>query len=152
MQNVNLVMVSLEHLRRYHTLRPTRRRSQILKSNVSKYKDLLKNEYDLLRQDSLLVTDCYRKLFVQRKATMRKLIRWQLADYERIVKTSHWRITGLIDQSDEAVRLESLRNSMEELRMELNHEMLHLWEITKGRREITQPMHVESQCGPRRSK
>lgn len=145
-------MVSLEHLRRYHTLRPTRRRSQILKSNVSKYKHLLKNEFDLLRQDSLLVNDCYRKLFVQTKAAMRKLIRWQLADCDKIVKTSHWRITGLIDQSDEAVPLESLRNSMEELRMEVNEGMLHLWEITKGRRQITQLMHVESQCCPRRSK
>jgi len=121
--------VSLEHLRRYCSIRPTRRRHQILARNLSTYKELLKKEYNALLQDSTLVIECYqcyRELCTEMNPPMRKLVRWQLNDLDVVLKPCYFGTTRAIDENEEVARLELARRLMEELKITLDDDKREL--------------------------
>ena len=118
--------VSLEHLRRYQTIRQTPRRRQVMVDNISKYKDLLNIGFTLLFEDTSLVVECYLKLSkIAKRATREKLQRY-FADYDRVFRKSYFCIMRVLEQTSDVETLEEARRQFEDLKNAVCCDMLNL--------------------------
>ena len=118
--------VSLDHLRRYQTIRQTPRRRQVMVNNISKYKDLLEIGFTLLFEDTSLVVECYLKLSkIAKKATREKLQRY-FSEYDRVFRKSYFLIMRVIEQTSEVDTLEEARQQFEDLKNAVYCDMLNL--------------------------
>ena len=135
--------VSLEHLKRYCSIRPTRHRRQILIKNLPVYKELLKKEYTALLQDSIVVIECYRELSTDINPPMRRLVRWQLEDLHRVLKPCYFGTTRAIKQIEEVVSLELARTLMEQLKITLDHDKQELALYIREERGTAQSPQAE---------
>ena len=118
--------VSLEHLKRYCSIRPTRQRRQILIRNLPTYKELLKKRYNALLQDSSIVIERYRELSTDINPPMRRLVRWQLDDLYRVLKPCYFGATRALEEIEEVASLELARKRMEQLKMTLDDDIREL--------------------------
>lgn len=125
--------VSLEHLQRYCSIRPTRRRRRILRGNLPTYRELLKKEYNELLQDSIEVIECYRELCTDINPPMRRFVRWQLDDLYTVLKPCYPSTTRAIDENEEVVRHELARKLMEQLKITLDDDKRELALYNRGK-------------------
>ena len=118
--------VSLEHLQRYCSIRPTHHRRQILIGHLPTYRELLKKEYHVLLQDSIEVIKCYRELCTDINPPLRRLFRWQLDDLHTVLEPCYFRTKGAVDENEQVLRLELARKRMEQLKNTLDDDKREL--------------------------
>ena len=143
-KKVNRAMkVSLEHLQRYCSIRPTRHRRQILRKNLPAYRKLLKKEYNGLLQDSMVVIIRYRELRADTNPPLQKLVHWQLDDLSTVLQPCYIGTVGTMDENEEVVRLEWARKIMEQIKITLDDDKRVLTSYIREKRGTVESTQAE---------